>query len=184
MQVSTRLRTPLLLTTLLLVICLLSACHKRTAEEQVPSITLGTNQFVGTWKLNLNQSSRTGTRDEVIAIKPEATDFRFDIKWESSNGTELNYWFVTKMDGGTTKLTQTDGKPMGDEWRITRSNSSSFLVQSGGPFARTDRYEVSSDGQTLTKQRLPNDKGLVVGNSPEEGKTPKQNEIMVFERVR
>jgi hypothetical protein len=108
------------------------------------------DRFIGVWKLNVDKSSRTGLVSESITIESQESNVKFTYDRLGENGTELHWWFVTDMKGGTVKPTQVNGRPMSGESRITRLDSYRFKDESA---MQQDEYEVSANGQTMIIKR-------------------------------
>jgi hypothetical protein len=132
---------------------------------------IAVDRFIGVWKLNLDKSSRTGTASELITIESQESNVKFTYDWLAENTTELHWWFVTDMKGGSVKHTQVNGRPMSSESRITRLDSYRFTDESS---MKRDQYQVSADGKTMTIQRT----NLF---NPAPHKIPKEMRL-VFER--
>jgi hypothetical protein len=146
--------------------------HQDRPESPQASDLQVVDHFVGTWKLNVDKSSQPAHESELIKIEPRDGDYKFTYDEVFGNGTNLHWWFVTAMKGGAVKPTQTNGRPMSGESRITRHDSNSFVVESA---VFKDEYNVSSDGTTLTDHRT-----LLMDPAPH--KLPKKT-LLVFDRV-
>jgi hypothetical protein len=144
------------------------------SQEKQPLARSTTAPFVGMWKFNPDKSSRSGTERESISIatiESQENEFKFVFDWLAENGTELQWWFITDMKGGTSKHTQVNGRPMTSESHITRLDSKTFVDDTK---ILKNEYKLSADGQTLIVRR--NFKRIVNGK-----KLPEER--LVFDRV-
>ena len=135
--------------------------------------------FAGKWRLNVEKSVLPPER-ETISIEPQGADYKISCDVAYGNGTELSFWTVTDMKGTVSKVTQSNGKPMNEEWRVTREAADAFVVDSR-PFHTVVRYTVSHEGQTLTRQEVSSD---IIGGKMEKGTLKKAVHILVFDKVR
>ena len=134
--------------------------------------------FVGKWRLNVEKSLLPPER-ETITIEPQGTDYKISCDVAYGNGTELSFWTVTDMKGTVSKVTQSNGKPMGEEWRVTREAADAFIVDSR-PFHTVVRYTVSQEGQTMTRREVSSD---LIASKTEKGTVKKVVHILVFDKV-
>jgi hypothetical protein len=148
--------------------------------QQKPASTAPPKEaFVGKWNLNVEKSTLPPER-ETIVIEPQGTDYKISCDVAYGNGTELSFWTVTDMNGSASKVTQSNGKPMNEEWRVTREGADAFVVDSR-PFRTVVRYTVSADGQTLTKREVSSD---IIGVKAEKRTSKRIVHILVFDKVR
>jgi len=104
------------------------------------------DNFVGTWQLNANKSSRSGVERESIQIDFQGGQYKFVCDRLGENGTELNWWFQTDMKGECVILTGVDGKPMSGTSCVTRLSPRKFVNDTK---IIHEEYQVSSDGRQL-----------------------------------
>ncbi|HEY0797436.1 MAG TPA: hypothetical protein VGD64_16805 [Acidisarcina sp.] len=130
-------------------------------QTSAPHTVLPNDQFLGSWKLNVQRSPHGPDREE-ISIQLEGANLKIADHSVLGNGTETDFWLITDPGGGFVRLTLKDGKPMNEEWRVTREGASSFIVDSR-PFASQVRYEVSADGKTMSARRITSS---IMGNTP------------------
>src|SRR5215471_3793989 len=130
-------------------------CVSVLGQQKPTTGDAATDAFAGKWKLNVEKSSMPPER-ETITIQRQGSNYRIDCDIAYGNGTELNFWAVTDMNGTASKVTQANGKSMNEEWRVTREGADAFVVDSR-PFHTVVRYKVSPDGQTLTKREVSSD---------------------------
>jgi hypothetical protein len=78
-----------------------------------------------------------------------------------------------------------DGKGTNDLWRVTRQSANAFNMELNTQFGGwTDKYEISSDGKTMTLHRVGSNKGLVGGYVEKDGTVRRLPEfVAVFDRV-
>jgi hypothetical protein len=146
--------------------------QEQTSLPAPPARPAETDRFVGAWKLNTEKTTHSGIQSEMITIESQGNDFKLTFDWLAENGTELHWWYVTDMKGGSVKATQVNGRPMSGEVRFTRLNSSAFREES---VVLRDEYKVSGDGQTLRIHRT-----FLMNTAPH--KLPK-DVLLVFDRV-
>jgi hypothetical protein len=163
------------MTSLCLLFCFIASAQK----EASPNATPATDRFIGTWKLNVDKSS-AAPESEILTIEPEGSKFKFACQTSYGNGTTLKYWVITDMNGGYLKLTQFDGRPMNEEWSITRKSRDAFTVDSRPPGSQVS-YEVSADGQTMTARTISS---AIVGGRVQNGVITRVTPTLVFDRVR
>jgi hypothetical protein len=156
------------------VLCVSVFCQQKSAPADPPK-----DAFVGKWRLNVEKSSLPPER-ETITIEPQGIDYKISCDVAYGNGTELSFWTVTDMKGTVSKVTQSNGKPMNEEWRVTREAADAFVVDSR-PFHTVVRYTVSAEGQTLTKREVSSD---IIGGKIEKGTFKRIVHILVFDKVR
>jgi hypothetical protein len=117
------------------------------------------------WKLNVEKSKNAmGAREsEVITIVKEDRFYKLTFDVKQSNDYKSKYDIVTDMKGGTVKPVNADGRGTNDRWRVTRQNPKAFEMQLQNRFGEwRDRYEVSSDGKTMTLHRVPSPNNMVI----------------------
>src|SRR4051812_10794408 len=146
-----RLITPLASFGLITII----SCIVAFGVQQSTSTDRAKDLFVGKWKLNIEKSTLPPA-GETVTIERQAEGYKISIDLAHDNGTHLKSWSVTDMKGTVSKVTQADGTPMNEEWRVTREGSDSFVVESS-PFRSVVRYAVGAEGQTLTKKEISSD---------------------------
>ena len=170
-----RLNSRLALLALITVVLFVSVFGQQKSTPTEPPKDV----FVGKWKLNVERSSLPPER-ETITIEPQGADYKISCDVAYGNGTELSFWTVTDMKGTVSKLTQSNGKPMANEWRVTREAADAFVVDSR-PFHTVVRYTVSGEGQTLTKREVSSD---IISGKTEKGTFKRTVQILVFDKVR
>lgn len=148
-------------------------------QQKTPPADPPKNAFVGKWRLNVEKSVSPPER-ETITIEPQGADFKISCDVAYDNGSELSFWTVTDMKGTVSKVTQSNGKPMNEEWRVTREAADAFVVDSR-PFQTVVRYTVSQEGQTLTRRDVSSD---IIGGKMEKGAFKKIVHVLVFDKVR
>ena len=160
--------------TLVAIILTLSALGQQRPSSSTPT----QDRFVGAWKLNLDKSSMPPA-SKTISIEHQGNAYRIRCHVRYDNGTELDSWSLTDMKGEMSKVGQSDGKPMNEEWRVTRESPDSFVIDSR-PFRTVVRYTVSSDGQTLTARKVSS---AMAGGKIENGVLKSPVEILVFDKA-
>jgi hypothetical protein len=112
------------------------------------------NPFLGTWKLNVAQSTFSGpapkslTRTVVAAGK----SVRYTFKVVDADGNSLEYGFATDYDGKYDAVTGT-GMPGGADSIATKrvgSNKTQSILKKGTIQIATAQAEVSKDGKVCT----------------------------------
>src|SRR6266487_276450 len=103
-------------------VCLLVSSTLAVCQQ--PALS---DNFVGTWQLNANKSSRSGVERESIQIDFQGGQYKFVCDRLGENGTELNWWFQTDMKGECVILTGVDGKPMSGTSCVTRLSPRKFV---------------------------------------------------------
>jgi len=143
--------------------------------------------ITGIWKLNVEKSkdARPLPNSEFITIVSQDTSYKFTFDIKQSNDYNPKFEIVTDMKGTPVKPINADGRGTNDTWRVTRQGRKAFdmvLSSQGGGWA--DKYEVSSDGKTMTLHRVLDNKGLVGGYIEKDGTVRRQPEyVAVFDRV-
>ena len=150
-----------------------------------PEAAQAADPIVGAWKLNIEKSSNPGVESELIVIAPVGSQFQITFQAMQSNKYNPHYQVMTDMKGTTSKLVQVDGKPMSDEWRVTRTQPSSFVVESVGRFGGEKKeYAVSADGKTLTVHEAPGSAPRVMGGKMDSNGVIHRSElVLVFDRI-
>jgi hypothetical protein len=165
------------MTSRLAVVTLISALSlSALGQQKSTSSDAVKDAFIGKWKLNVEKSSLP-PEQEMIEIESQGPGYK--ISCDVTYNTELTFWVVTDMQGTPAKLTQQDGKPMNEEWRVTREGLDAFVVDSR-PFRKVVRYKVSSDGKTLTMRELSS---AIVGGKIENGMIKAVTRILVFDKI-
>ena len=142
------------------------------------------NPIVGKWKLNVDKSAHPPHASELITIEPQGNDFKMVFDAVNENGYKPRYSLITKMKGETVKPIPTDGKPIDGAWRVRRNGPRSFDMELSTQFGSwTDKYEVSSDGKTLTGRRIQGKTGVIGGVMDRNGVVHPVEVIAVFDRV-
>jgi hypothetical protein len=166
-----------LLNSRLAVFALISALSVSVSGQQKSTSNNDSKDaFVGKWRLNVEKSSLP-PEQEMIAIENQENGYKISL--DVTYNTEDKFWTVTDMKGTPSKLTQEDGKPMNEEWRVTREGPEAFVVDSR-PFRRVVRYKVSPDGQFLTMREVSSE---IVGGKRENGVLKPARPILVFEKI-
>jgi hypothetical protein len=168
-----------------LVCCavLLSIAAASAFGQDVPK----SDPIKGVWKLNVDKSKNVMAipESEFIAIVSQGSSYKLTFDVKQSNGHNPKYDIVTDMKGGTVKPVNTDGSGTNGSWRITRQGTKAFDMELKSPFGGwTDKYELSSDGKTMTLHRVPSNTGLVGGYIEKDGTVRDQPQyVLVFDRV-
>jgi hypothetical protein len=144
--------------------------------------------IVGSWKLNVGESTNSTAESELITITRQGNQFQIVFQATQSNGYNPHYQVMTEMKGENSKLVDTDGKPMNDEWRVSRNQPNAFVVDSIGPFGGWKKeYAVSTDGKTLTVYELPelsSAPGTIIGGKMDSnGVIHPVHPVLVFEKI-
>jgi hypothetical protein len=144
--------------------------------------------IIGSWKLNVEESTNSTAESELIVITRQGDQFQIVFQATQSNGYNPHYQVMTDMKGATSKLVDTDGKPMKDEWRVIRKQPNAFVVESVGPFGGWKKeYAVSADGKTLTVHELPELSGsattIIGGKMGSNGVIHPVHQVLVFEKI-
>jgi hypothetical protein len=139
----------------------------------------------GVWKLNLAKSKyeEAVPESEVITIVAQDSSYKLTFDEKNSNGYNPKYDIVTDMKGGTVKPVMADGRGTDNSWRVSRQDMKSFDMELKTPFGGwMDKYEVNSDGKTMTLHRVQSNEGIVVGSK--DGIIRRQSQYaLVFDRV-
>jgi len=146
--------------TLLCCAFLLSITATSSFGQAVPT----SDPIKGVWKLNLDKSKNAMAvpESEVITIVARDSSYKLTFDVKQSNGYNPKYDIVTDMKGRTVKPVNADGRGTNDSWRVTRQGMKAFDMELKTSFGGwTDKYEVSSDGKTMTLHRVPSNKALV-----------------------
>ena len=167
---------------------LLPAGHAQQSTMAPEAAPATPDPIIGSWKLNIDASANSTADSELITITRQANQFQIVFLATQSNGYNPHYQLVTDMNGATSKLVEADGKPMNDEWRVIRSRSNAFVVESVGPFGGWKKeYVVSADGRTLTVHDLPELSGsrstIIGGKMDPSGVIHPVHEVLVFEKI-
>jgi hypothetical protein len=141
----------------------------------------------GVWKLNVEKSKNAIplSESEVITIVPQDGPYKLTFDVKQSNGYSPKYDIVTDMKGAAVKPINADGKGTNDSWCVTRRGRKAFDMELKTQFGGwTDKYEVSSDGQTMTLHRVPGNSRIVGGYLDKDGTVRRLPEyVAVFDRV-
>lgn len=127
-----------------------SAGHQdnNQASTQVASQRVS-ERFIGVWKLREGKTPHAGSFSELMTIERQGEHYKFTH--DQLFGSVQNHLsYTTDMRGEIVTAAQMNGQPIPGKSRITRIDSSSFKVD--GEILK-DVYKVSSDGQTMKKQR-------------------------------
>ena len=180
-----RIRLPLA-SLLLLSVCFFSRAGYAQQSTTPPQTTQPpADPIVGSWKLNIDKSINPIAERELITIARQGNQFQIIFQALQSNEYNPHYQVTTDMNGAISKLVQADGKPMSDEWRVTRTQPNAFVVESVGPFGGSkEEYAVSVDGKTLTVHELPDSAPkLVAGKTDSNGVFHRFEQVLVFEKI-
>lgn len=137
----------------------------------------------GVWKLNVDKTNNAmAPESEVITIVSQDDSYKLTFDVRQSNGYNPKYDIVTDMKGGAVKPVNADGRGTNDSWSITRQGATTFDMELKG--AWTDKYEVSSDGKTMTLRRVPSKNAMVLGGFVEKNGTVRRQPqyVLVFNR--
>jgi len=105
--------------------------------------------MLGKWVLNATKST-TPPRDSTITIEATGSRFKITLNFTDDHGMEFSSWTVTDMKGDWSSVRRSFAKSS-EKWRVTRDGRDAFLLET---VFSTNRYEVSSDGGTLTDQTI------------------------------
>jgi len=168
---------------------LLSSALFQAGRPQQPTVApdaiqAAADPIIGSWKLNIDKSTNPTAESELITIIRQGNQFQIIFQAMQSNKYNPHYQVVTDMKGTTSKLVQSDGKPMSDEWRVTRNQPNAFVVESVGPFGgKKEEYTVSADGKTLKVHELPGSAKIIVGKKDSKGVIHPVQQVLVFEKI-
>jgi hypothetical protein len=166
----------------------LGCVKHKSSEMPAPPVETAQPQsrdlFVGSWKMNPGRSSPFGIEQELLTIEHEDGRFRITSESRNTNGTEFHYSTVTDMAGGTVKLTQPDGRPMGELWQVTRLSERSFVINSllGKQVMERREYQISADGEEMIMRSTAGQTGLIGGTNGS-GEASGNPQILVFDRI-
>jgi hypothetical protein len=175
----------LFLAGLLLSSVLFPAGHAQQSTVVPDAVQAAADPIVGAWKLNVEKSTNPTAESELVTITRQGNEFQIIFQAMQSNKYNPHYQVMTDMKGRTSKLVQADGKPMSDEWRITRNQPNSFMVESVGLFGGGKKeYAVSADGKTLTVHEVPGSAPRVIGGKVDSnGVIHRFEQVLVFDRI-
>ena len=142
--------------------------------------------IVGVWSLNLEKSKNPMPVPDSEVITIVAHDNRYKLTFDVKvKGNEETYEIVTDMKGGAVKPVNGDAQRRMESWRVTRKGREVFEMELKTSFGgRTDRYEVSSDGKTMTLYRHPTDKHIVLLRNDKDGTVRRLTEyVLVFDHL-
>jgi hypothetical protein len=167
---------------LLVFAAVMYAATSVAKQSGIPS--QATDPIVGKWKLDVDKSTNPPHASELITIESQGNGFKMVFDAENDNGYKPRYSLITEMKGETVKSIPTDGKQTDDAWRVTRNGPRSFDMELSTKFGGwTDKYEVSSDGKTLTGRRIQGKTGVIGGVMDRNGVAHPVQVIAVFDRV-
>ena len=168
--------------TLICCIVLLSIGATSAFGQALPT----SDPIKGVWKLNLDKSKSAMAvpESEIITIVAQDSSYKLTFDVKQSNDYNPKYDIVTDMKGGTVKPVNADGRGTNDSWRVTRQGTKAFDMELNSAFGGwTDKYEVSSDGKTMTLHRVPSNKGLLGGYIEKDGTVRQPQYVLVFDRA-
>jgi len=119
------------------------------------SLLAQSTAFVGTWKLNLENSkypAGMAPKSLTRTVSADGDTVTYKFEGEGADGTAFSYGFTSKYDGKDSEITGT-GMPFGaDHIAIKQVNSHmlSATMKKGDKAAGTSSATVSHDGKTLT----------------------------------
>lgn len=155
-----------------------------SAANQSGTPSQATDPIVGKWKLNVDKSTHPPHARELITIEPQGNGFKLVFDAENDNGYKPRYSLITEMKGETVKPIPTDEKPIDGVWRVTRNGPRSFDMELSTQFGGwTDKYEVSSDGKTMTGRQIQGKTGVIGGVMDRNGVVRPLQVTAVFDRV-
>ena len=132
--------------TLLAFVLALLVCASWAAAQDDP--------MMGTWKLNAAKSKLPPERQRNIVRKHEPIPGGIRVSWEGidSNGQPTRWGFEAKFDG---KEYPSTGESSWDTLTLERPDRYTIVGRSkkDGKVAVELRWEVSQDGQTLTRRQ-------------------------------
>jgi len=108
------------------------------------------NNFVGTWKLNLEKSKFNPgppPRAQIIVVESTERGMKGTATGESADGTPMNTSFTAKYDGKDYPVTDaTTGTPAGHH---TRSGFDSIAIKQVD--ANTQTFTTKKDGKVVSR---------------------------------
>jgi hypothetical protein len=125
---------------LLPILLCISVCGQQQA-----SISASEDPIVGEWVLN-GAKSILPPGDSTVTIETARNRYKITLNFTDDHGRKFSSWTVTDMKGDWSQVTRL-GRKSPEKWRVTRDGQDAFVLET---FVNTDRYEVSSDGRTLT----------------------------------
>ena len=141
----------------------------------------------GVWKLDVDKSKNAmgAPESEVITIVKEDGPYKLTFDVKKSNGYNSKYDIVTDMKGAIVKPVNADGRGTNDRWCVTRQGTKAFDMRLKNRLGEwTDKYEVSSDGKTMTLRRVPSPNNMVIaGPGPSLVPSGEPECLFVFDRV-
>ena len=146
-----------------------------TLAQQNASGGTGADSFLGTWKLNIENSSK-GPTAGTITIEPEGKKYKITLELAYPGGFGGAAWTVTDMNGRGSPVTRNFNKAIAEEWHVKREGVDSFTIlavfRAAGAGGQEEwRYKVGPDGKTLTRR-------VVSGGPPDH-----RNQVLVFEKT-
>jgi hypothetical protein len=168
---------------------LLSVAAFVTGQAQEPPVAAGAGQtaadpILGWWKLNVEKSTNPIAESELIFIAEQGNQFQIVFQAMQSNKYNPHYQITTDMKGTTAKPVQVDGRPMNDEWRVTRNTPNAFVVEGvGSSGGWRNEYAVSANGKRLTVRELPGTSRIVAGKIDANGVMHPIQHVLVFEKI-
>ena len=145
----------------LLMVSLVACC----AVVLSSSVALATENWLGTWKLDLAKSKYSpGPAPKSLTLKFEATPggIKFTGDGVSADGKPTHTMFLSKFDGKDVPYEGNPDADMAAPMKID-DNSYSNTWKKGGKVTISGKLVVSADGKTLTiTQTGTNSKGEAV----------------------
>ena len=110
------------------------------------------DRFLGTWQLHMADQPGVPER-EFLTLEQTDVGLKITHLVAFDNGTVLHYWGVMDPKGGFIQMHETNGRPMNEEWRIVSVDKDALVIETR-PFGGRERYQLSADGQIMTKHIL------------------------------
>jgi hypothetical protein len=113
--------------------------------------SFGADNTLGTWKLNVEKSTRNPVRSVTMVREAVAGGVKVTTTGEGSNGTAINFTYSAKYDGNEYPVVGT-GAPF-DTISIKQVDTNTLIDErkkTGSPFHVTVPSVVSKDGKRLT----------------------------------
>jgi len=130
----------------------------------------------------------------LVTVERKGGDYSLTLDSESDAGHKFYYSAITSMKGEIVKALDRDGKPkmtgydangqpVVQEWRITLESPDAFLIDWLGQLPKQERYELSSDGRTMTISDVPGKSGIIAGKIESSGRFAITKHIRVLDKV-
>ncbi len=118
-------------------------------------VTLGADNSIGTWKLNVEKSKYTPApmpvKSLTVTREASAGGVKVTTTGERSDGTAINATYTAKYDGSPASVSGA-GAPY-DTIAVKQVNANTFTDErkkTDGPYKGTSRIVVTNGGKTMT----------------------------------